>query len=168
MHIPLSFNSALILRCSEHFCRPSHLMTVDRLMLWNTEEVLRPSAGVSQGGGKKATQDRQKKVFRWHFERNILMTDVFLSPKSLLNVRYVAGGCFCCHIPKATYHLFKVSDHTGFAVSCQCSVWMHHSHVWHIDPQVLPLWPCLPYTPCGSPSFCALNLEVFHFIFQTS
>lgn len=148
-------------------------MTVDRLMLWNTEEVLRPSAGVSQGGGKKTTEDRQKTHWCQH---------VFLSPESLLNFLYVAGGHFCCHI------LNKATCHSHIRGKWSHWVWGLMATLSQNAPQpernaamsdtlthrcllcglTLHGAPWLPYTPCYSPSYCALHLDVFHFIFQTS
>lgn len=59
IYIPLSCNTVLILRCSEHFCLPSQLMTVERLMLWNTKDMLRPTTAFWHGGETKSMQDRK-------------------------------------------------------------------------------------------------------------
>lgn len=53
IHVPESCKTVLILRCREHFCLPSQLMTVERLMLCNTDEALRPSAESWHGRGNK-------------------------------------------------------------------------------------------------------------------
>lgn len=43
IYVPVSCNVVFIRRCSEHFCFPSQCMTVERLMLWKTEDVVKPS-----------------------------------------------------------------------------------------------------------------------------
>lgn len=58
--VPVSLKAVLILRCSEHFCRPSQRMTVERLTLRNTEERFRPSAGFWHGGENQSTCTRAR------------------------------------------------------------------------------------------------------------
>lgn len=63
-YAPAICTIALIPSRSEHFCILSHFMTVERLTLWNTVEVLRLSAGFSHGRGNESAQQRgQRNIF---------------------------------------------------------------------------------------------------------
>lgn len=106
IYLPARCNPVFILRCSEHFCLPSQLMTVERLTLWNTEEVLRPSAGVWHGGGNKSAQDRAGKQTR-------------ISQRRLNIFIVVQVGVSAGYTPNNVTYVFKFSAcyHTGCAKS---------------------------------------------------